>query len=548
MVNIIRKKIIEKKYIEKILMIFLIIQPILDLYFLFDEKIVNLFVFSPSTIIRIFFVGVLGILFLIVLKNKKEIYLYLIYIILITIYAIFHHINALNFTNYYNGYDFGYTLLGELFYIIRMLMPLFLIIVSSHYEFKDKQIEKIVRILILIICGSIIVTNILELSTGSYSKEIIKGNILCWFKSDRCNLNYMDLASKGLFLDPNRLSALLVLLTPLTYYILFRNPGIFNKIIIIINILGMFMLGTKVSTYGTIIILILSIIIYLFFSFIKKELKFKHSICIFLIFLLIFTILMIPYSPAVNRTFVDKTIHNNYNSNNDGQLKENEIKENALTEQIKQEFESQHTDEDTEELDINAILGKMTKKEKDKFLIKFVEDNYLNYNLNYHFVYNSYPYTYDAEFWYKVMNLSIEERTNFRTIERMMLDRVKTINNNKYDDYLGITFSRMGNIFDLERDFLSHYYTLGIIGLLLLISPYIIIVLICIIKILINFKQKFNLKNICYLMGIGITLFASYYTGNVMDGLIVTLILGFCIGQLINESFNLKNQIQEAKK
>ena len=120
-----------------------------------------------------------------------------------------------------------------------------------------------------------------------------------------------------------------------------------------------------------------------------------------------------------------------------------------------------------------------------------------------------------------------------------MLKRVKEINNNKYDDYLGITFTRRGNIFDLERDFLSHYYTLGIIGLIIFLLPYVIIVLVCIIKIFISIKHNLNLKNTCYLMGIGITLFAAAFTGNVMDGLIVTLILGFFIGQLINSVFSI---------
>ena len=58
------------------------------------------------------------------------------------------------------------------------------------------------------------------------------------------------------------------------------------------------------------------------------------------------------------------------------------------------------------------------------------------------------------------------------------------------------------------------------------------------IKILLSMKNNLNLKNGCYLMGIGITLFAAAFTGNVMDGLIVTLILGFFVGQLINNVFH----------
>ena len=118
-----------------------------------------------------------------------------------------------------------------------------------------------------------------------------------------------------------------------------------------------------------------------------------------------------------------------------------------------------------------------------------------------------------------------------------MLERIKNVNANKLDDFFGITFTRMGNVFDLERDFLSHYYTLGIVGLILLLVPYLIVVIVCGIKILINYKNKINLKNYFLLMGIGISLFAAFYSGNVMDGLIVTLMLGFVIGQLINSVF-----------
>lgn len=36
-----KEKIINKKIIEKILMIFLICQPLMDFYFLFEENVVN---------------------------------------------------------------------------------------------------------------------------------------------------------------------------------------------------------------------------------------------------------------------------------------------------------------------------------------------------------------------------------------------------------------------------------------------------------------------------------------------------------------------------
>lgn len=532
-----KEKIINKQIIQKILMIFLIAQPLLDLYFLYDENVVNFFGFSPSTIIRIVIIGIIAILFLIIMKKGKEFKLYLIYILLVILYVIFHHLNALNFTDYYNGYDFGYNLIDEIFYIIRMLMPLGLIIVSAHFKFEDKKIETIVSWLIFIICGSIIITNILGISTGSYSKEIIKGNILCWFQTDRCNLNYMDLASKGLFLDPNRLSALLVLITPIMFYVMIKNPNIKNKVLILINMLGMYMLGTKVSTYGFIIIISLSFMLYIFFSFIKKELKYKHSLGFFFLLMITLCVTLLPVTPAINRTFVDNEVINDYNNNKDGELINNEEKMDEVNQQIKDKYNNE-SEGIAENESIEEILKKMSYEDKKEVLTTFVEENYESYHINPHFILNSYPYQYDPEFWYNIMTLPLEDRTNFRLVEEMMLKRVKEINDNKMDDYLGITFTRMGNIFDLERDFLSHYYTLGIIGLILFLSPYVIIVLICMIKILLSMKNNLNLKNGCYLMGIGITLFAAAFTGNVMDGLIVTLILGFFVGQLINNVFH----------
>ena len=118
-----------------------------------------------------------------------------------------------------------------------------------------------------------------------------------------------------------------------------------------------------------------------------------------------------------------------------------------------------------------------------------------------------------------------------------MLDRVKTINANPADNYLGITFTRMSNIFDLERDFISHYYTLGLLGLCLFLFPYLIIFLLAIFMMLYHYKEKFTFRNVMLMLGIAITLFAAYYSGNCMDGLVVTLILGFIMGQLVEPVF-----------
>ncbi len=547
MIEKITKGIINKKIVEKVLLLFLMMQPILDLYFLFDEEVISIGGFSPSTLIRMGFVFILCLLFLLVWRNKKEFILYAIYIFLVVLYTVFHHINALNFTDFYGGYDFGYSLTSEVFYIIRMLFPLIMIIISYHYEFDNKKIEKLINGLLIISCGSIVASNLLVVSTGSYSKEVIKGSITCWFQAERCNLNYMDLASKGFFLDPNRLSALLILLTTIMIYNFINNPSIKNMIVFFITFLGMFMIGTKVSTYGFIMVSVIALFLYLFFTLIKKDLKYNSKITLFILVIIALALFVLPKSPAINRTFTDTEVATQYNANADGKKEANKEKNEEIQKNIKDKYKKTHVD-DAEDKNIEEILKELDKDEKNELLIDFIESNYQNYNLHEHFVFDSYPYTYDPEFWYEVMQLPYEERVNFRKIEYLMLTRVKEINNNPLDNYLGITFIREGNIFDLERDYISHYLTLGIIGLILLISPYLSIVMVCIIKMLLNFKERVTLKNCFYLLGVSICLVSAYFTGNVLDGLIVTLILGFFIGQLINSVFKLGNMVKTERK
>ena len=89
---------INEKVINKIkyylLILFVVIQPILDIHYLYTEKVVNIIGFSPSTIIRITIVLILTLMTLITLNNKKILKLIIPYLSLILIYTVFHIINT----------------------------------------------------------------------------------------------------------------------------------------------------------------------------------------------------------------------------------------------------------------------------------------------------------------------------------------------------------------------------------------------------------------------------------------------------------------------
>ncbi len=540
-----KDKFCTRETIYKCLMLFLILQPILDIYILFKPEVADFFLFSPATIIRILFVGVLGILFLFTNKFNKKYWWFVVYGALVVLYTVLHHINALEF-NSVSKDGFGYNLVSELFYLIRMLMPLFMIVLSAHYKFEDKKMEKLITWLVVLLAGSIVVTNLLGISLGSYSKVQIEGNIFQWFNPNN-DLDYMDFASKGFFNDPNRISALMVLITPLLFYVFVKNPNKKNGFLLVMQMLGMYMLGTKVAVLGFFVLLFASICIYLFFVLIKKELTWNKKIFAFFMIFFVAAGALLYWTPAIDRTMIDQTREENHKKNVKGERTEEEKKIKKIDEQLLKlikvdEKAAINFDElFTEEKDVTYVsksqIYTIDKVKSEKILNEFIEENYMDFSINPEFILNSYPYENDPYFWYKIMKWSLMERTNFRMVERAMLERVKTINANPADDYLGITFTRMSNIFDLERDFLSHYYTLGLFGLCLFLFPYLIIFFLAVFMMLYYYKEKFTFRNVMLMLGVAITLFAAYYSGNCMDGLVVTLILGFVIGQLVEPVF-----------
>jgi len=537
------RKIINEKSLNKLLFIFLIIQPLLDIYILFRPEVVEIIGFSPSTIIRVVFFVILFLMLTFTIKIKKSHFFFVIYGFLILLYTYLHHKHLLNF-NSFNATNFNYSLANEMFYIFRMLMPLGMIIISTKFTGDDSKIEKIITWIIILISGSIVLTNLLGISLGSYSKVQISANIFSWFSN---NSGYYDLASKGFFNDPNRISALTVLITPIFLYFYYTNPNKKNIILIIIHFLAMFMIGTKVTTIGFIVLNISMLILYLFFSIIKKDLYLNKKILTTTIIITIISFAIIPFTPMYSRTKTDQNISADYESGNND-MKKNEQK---LISEIEIELiklprveidEYDFLKHDVFVIDEVKII--VSKLDSNPILIKFIEENYKKFHIELGFIEYSYSYHDDPYFWYEIMKLPLSSRTNFRFLEQSMLDRVKQINNNQKDNIYGISFTRMSNIFDLERDFLSHYYTLGIIGLLLIMSPYILILIACGIRMLKDYQQKLNFKNCAYALGIGITLFAAFYSGNVMDGLIVTIILGFIYGQLIKNVFSKETTIK----
>lgn len=503
----------DENRIRKIFMFFLIIQPILDIYILFTDDVVNFFKFSPSTIIRMLLIGILLIMVLLTTKFNKKYLWFILYGFLLLVYLVLHHINVTKFT-FNPSSTYNYSKISELFYIIRMLLPYTVAFITYHVKLNKDQIYKIFMYFIISISATIVITNILCLSIESYSEGItlIKSNIFGWF----FNYNYtnVDLSSKGIFTSANQMGSLLSLLLPITISYFFKREE--NKkltiITLVLQTIAVLMIGTRISSYSWILIYIVMIVIYIYYV-LRKKFTFNKKIFVSYVGILLFMFIIFTVAPINMRK---------YASDYKDVFVSMEEKSEAEQKVLKDKLSGIKNSNDIE------------KKEVEKDIKKFIRKNYENYSINKEYIMNIYSYKYDPVFWYYVMNLPFEERSDSRQIEQLITQHIYEQNNNKQDKWFGMGFStfRNGNLY-LEKDFKVHFYTLGLVGSLLLVYPYIIVLVIAGLYLLIKRRGKDNFMFLAYCFSISLMIIFGYVSGSVLDQLIITLICGFILGLII---------------
>ena len=229
----------------------------------------------------------------------------------------------------------------------------------------------------------------------------------------------------------------------------------------------MLMLGTRISSLGSILALVVLLAIYFLFVILKKC-KFQKSI-FFLGLLFILWLILIPISPYKNRDL-------ELNQSNLGTYQ-----------------------------DIDTLTEKKA----------YVYDNYNPSYLPKVFFESYYPISYDEDFWYQFVRNVPTNEMNYRLIETSIIKRVVEINNNKYDILWGISNTRIQNIFNIERDFVLHYYAFGIIGSIILLVIYLILL----IYAFNNFIKIQNYYAFIMLSCVVLFLFSAFLTGNIINSI-----------------------------
>lgn len=499
----------KKQGFKLFFLVFLILQPIFDSYYLYSDKVINFLGFSPTTIIRVIIVAIYCFVIFIKKDNKSRKFEF-VTIGLITIYFLVHHLVSNSFDDSIIYNTFKYSTFEEIFYILRMCLPIGVIYITYNLKYTKKELKLVIKFSALILASIIILLNISEIARTSYGNSFIGGNIFDWFNS---NVDRYTLASKGWFNSANQIGATLIILIIMMYYFTMSDKKVSDLIVMMLLILSSMMIGTRISTIGVLLIVIALALCFLFMNIINKKMKkIKLWQVLYTIITICFTLSVFTFAPIVNCR------GNNYKCllNSDGELEINGIDK---TQGIKNlTYDGGNV---CKFLDLTSVSSDYFKK--------------------------LYPCQENIIFWQNIVDNKIYEYANNRVLEKLVTDDIYSRIENKVINLFGMGRSRFlsAGIY-LERDIYVHYYTIGIVGIILFILvPYLLPCILLSIKMIKN--KCINSYNFSLLSCIIILIFISYLGGHVLDELIVTLYMGFVVG-FIALNINQKKEKEYLKR
>lgn len=476
-------KLFDKQYLAYYAMIFYLVSIILDLHIFYN---------SISTLIRVIIINILFFIVLFKYSNKKERKRLLVYFLILGIYIVFHilHLNTFNVKIIPIR---KYSTIEELLYFLKTSTNVLFIYTIYKLNINKKNFYRLISISALVISLTIIIGSLFKIGYTSYDFNKVNYSILDWFKIEK--IDFFTASSKGFFHLTNQIAATLILYLPILLIYLKEKIKVSNIINIFLVITSLFILGTRISTYSTFIILGVCIIGYIITAIVEKKVK-LHYILIISIFIC-YSALLYSSCPLLSRNdYYNRLFH--------PEIKEVKVLEKAQRVGIKN----------------------LTDKEFKLYLG--------NFNIVPDFYNTHYPLEKDRAFYENYLSLNTPKINDTRFLEEEIIKRVKELNNNKMDSYLGMGYSRVINIFNIEKDYVMQYYSLGIIGAILVLGVYIVLTLYMFFKMLFNLKRYFNYENIILLFSIAYFLLSAYFTGNVLNAISSIIPISFVIGFLIS--------------
>lgn len=524
--NYIKFDINNKDSLKKVVFLYILIQPFLSYWFLFTDQIIPGLSISPATIIRVFGFMYICLLFFINCENKNKLLKYLlIYSLLITTYLLFHVYGAIKIN--FLPEHFPFSLKDELYYLFRMNIPIFLFIIILNLKFKKEEFRSMIFLLSLIVSLTIVLTNFSNLSLVSYSDkfQIINMNFFKWFSFSNGGHNFIGMTSKGLFVYGNEIGNVLLLLLPYNLYFYYKYGDVKYLISSISVLLSMLMTGTRTSFFGTYLSFFV-ILGYLVISFVFRKKQIDYNRILKILLILYFHIIVSLFSPIALRYNWVAFIYKNLNfsvlyllnfiifcfSYIYNVSKKKNIRYSLII------FIMMLLLLSLFETFVDKRHNLQTVQGSGKTEVQIVD------NKKYE---KMYPEDFDNEFWNNLGDYDSWRQVQEKIFERIMWRATQEKGN--FYPLLGLSYSRFKNgteyEFYLEKDIVIHYYTLGLVGILMFILPYILFTIYGSYLFLKERKKYFKLEKFVSVASVMLVIFSSYFGGYVFDSMFAMIIM-----------------------
>lgn len=540
--------------LKQSLIVFLLLQPLFDIYMAIVRERLDVFGFSLMTIIRIAFVAFFVISAIImfikdcnnkkdsnsgrVRKNKRAFILLVIYTVVLLVYLLGHHLNITLGNGYYISEGL-YNVITETAYVLRISVPIYLIFAIYLIGIKKDDIKEALIYSFMMFSIIMVVTNLFKVAFVAYSEEndLVTHNIIEWFTKDI--KEFFKLTSKGFFTYANEISVVLSLSYPIIVYTSLKENKWQYYLTVITQFAAMIMLGTRVSTWIAIGVMVATIILYGIYIIITKSKHVKRFIFICLSF--IFGLILYFNSPQMNRVFTED-YELEYNSTME--IIEKESEENRINiriDKFKKILKNEEKLKDyAKEIGFEDVEQLPYKDLKYMVMCKYIEENYRYNYVAEVYIEERYPYEDDPEFWLYMFEQPFAVKADNRGRQIEITKRIFETSGN----FVGNVFFGIGSTplnergMMVERDYVAQYYQLGIIGMILFILPYIVILVYASIKylqtVLKDKKVDINLKLI-YIGALFIMLIAAYFSGRTFEQYIISLYGATIAGVLLVE-------------
>lgn len=512
--------IFNEKVLSIAIIALVIAQPIIDMDYLLFDFLDQFGLPRFSTILRFIIIPCLIIwTFFLKDKNKKKTVLFGgLYVVVLGIYFVVHCQNAqaayplMKLTP-----NFRFSIYQELVYILTLVLPFGLTYCIYHLKLNEKTIKMITYATSSIIALPIFIGDLFVFGKSTYEGYTV-ANFLTWFTGIYAEHHPRTLASKFFFNEGNTIGILMFMLLPLLYYFFSRATNKKEKIavggLIAIQSISMQILSTRVATYGAVIIPIVFIVLYVFDTLILKNEKFKKSI---LILCLCFAALfgsILNFTPAVVNQRID--------AKND-----TELAKNGAADEGRDKYAN--PPEDLVEGSLEYIHYYRYMFEKYGIEAKYASSIPKQYYLDW------YSYTIDPKYWCDVMFLPLEQRVGGRTIQSYFMNN-KLAHLDSTQRLLGAGYSTfMNGSILLEQDFKQQMMTLGPIGSVLTVFPWVFAALGGAILVLLKWKKLLKLDVMIYALSFVAALGSAYTSGHTLDQFISSTFMALLLAVLLNK-------------